>query len=135
MKDPETGEITELHCTYDPSSKSGSDTSGKKVKGTLHWVSIADALKVEVRQYDRLFSDPDPDGHKEKSFLDFLNPDSLEVLSEVYVEPGVRDAKAGDQFQFMRKGYFAVDPDSTEDRLIFNRTVGLRDSWAKKQKK
>jgi glutaminyl-tRNA synthetase len=131
----ENGEVTELHCTYFPESRSGSDTSGLKVKGTLHWVSAAHAAHVEVRLYDRLFMDEDPAGHKDRDFKEFLNPDSLQVLPEVMVEPGLLSAKAGDRFQFIRKGYFVVDPDSTEDKLVFNRTVGLRDSWAKKQKK
>lgn len=131
----EAGEIVELHCIYHSNSKSGSDTSGVKVKGTIHWVSIADAIKVEVRQYDRLFSDPAPAKHKDRSFLEFINPDSLHILPEVYVEPSLKTAKAGDTFQFMRKGYFCVDPDTTEDKLVFNRTVTLRDNWAKKQKR
>lgn len=134
VKDEATGEITELHCTYFPDSKSGEDTSGIKVKGTLHWVSAPHAHKVEVRLYDRLFTDPEPTSHKDKDFLEFLNPDSLKVLSEVFVEPSLKEAKVGERFQFMRKGYFCVDPDSTEDKLIFNRTVTLRDSWKKKKK-
>ena len=135
VKDPETGEVTELICTYDPSSRSGSDTSGKKVKGTLHWVSIPHALEVEIRLYDRLFNDPDPAGHKDKDFLEFLNPDSLKILDRAYVEPGLKDAHAMDRFQFMRKGYYCVDRDSTPEKLVFNQTVTLRDSWAKKKKK
>lgn len=127
----EAGEIVELHCTYDTNSKSGEDTSGKKVKGTIHWVSIPHAVQVEVRLYDRLFSDPTPDGHEGKDFKEFLNPDSLEVLCNAYVEPSLKGAKAGTTVQFMRKGYFCVDPDSTDDKLVFNRTVTLRDSWAK----
>ena len=135
VKDPETGEVTEIHCTYYPDSRSGSDTSGVKAKGTLHWVSVAQALEVEVRLYDRLFTDPTPLGHEGKDFMEFLNRDSLKVLDKVYVEPSLASAKAGAQFQFMRKGYFCVDPDSTEERLVFNQTVTLKDSWAKKQKK
>ena len=135
VKDEETGEITEIHCTYFPDSKSGSDTSGLKVKGTLHWVSVAQAYQVEVRLYDRLFTDPEPASDKDKDFLEFLNPNSLEVLPKVYVEPSLKAAKEGDRFQFMRKGYFCVDSDSTEDHLVFNRTVSLRDSWKKKAKK
>ena len=135
VKDPVTGELTELICTYDPRSRSGSDTSGKKVKGTLHWVSIPHALEVEVRLYDRLFNDPDPAGHKDKDFLEFLNADSLKILDKAYVEPGLKDAKVLDRFQFMRKGYYCVDRDSTPEKLVFNQTVTLRDSWAKARKK
>jgi glutaminyl-tRNA synthetase len=134
VKDPETGEVSELHATYFPDSRSGSDTSGLKVKGTLHWVSAPHAGTVSVRLYDRLFMDEAPDSHKDKTFMDFLNPDSLQVLDKVYVEPAVMKVKAGKRLQFMRKGYFCVDPDSTEDQLIFNRTVTLRDNWAKKKK-
>ena len=130
----EVGEIESLSCSYVPESRSGSDTSGLKVKGTLHWVSAPHAKEVEVRLYDRLFLDEDPDGHADKDFKEFINPNSLEVLSSVFVEPSLASAKAGDRFQFMRKGYFAVDPDSTDEKLIFNRTVTLRDNWAKKGK-
>jgi glutaminyl-tRNA synthetase len=115
----------------------GNDTSGRKIKGTIHWVSAAHAMDVEVRQYDRLFSVEDPDGEAakedDKTFLDFLNPDSLTVIT-AKAEPSLKSLKAGDRVQFMRKGYYVVDPDSTEDKLVFNRTVGLRDSWAKKKK-
>ena len=130
------GNITEVQCTYDPKSKSGSGTeeSLRRVKGTLHWVSIAHALKTEVRLYDRLFTDESPDARKDKDFLEFINPDSLTVITG-YVEPALKDAKPGDRFQFQRLGYFCVDPDTTTDKLIFNRTVGLRDSWAKIQEK
>lgn len=130
------GNITEVQCTYDPKSKSGSGTeeSLRRVKGTLHWVSIAHALKTEVRLYDRLFTDESPDAHKDKDFLEFINPDSLTVITG-YVEPALKDAKPGDRFQFQRLGYFCVDPDTTTDKLVFNRTVGLRDSWAKIQEK
>ncbi len=139
VKDEATGEITEIHCTYIPNSRSGEDISGLKVKGTIHWVSIPHAIEVETRMYDRLFNDENPDGHKDEegnsiSFMEFLNPDSLHV-QKAYVEPSLASAIAGDRVQFMRKGYFCVDPDSTTDHLIFNKTVGLRDSWAKKQKK
>lgn len=133
-KNPETGEIEELYCTYDESSRSGSDTSGKKVKGTLHWLSIPHAVEVELRLYDRLFMDPDPGGHKDRDFKEFLNPESL-VISRAFVEPGLKDAKPLDRFQFIRKGYYCVDKDSTEDNLVFNQTVTLRDSWAKAQNK
>jgi len=134
VKDEATGEILELHCKYYPESKSGSDTSGIKAKGVLHWVSVAHALKAEVRLYDRLFSVEEPLADKEKDFVEFLNPDSLKVLDAAYVEPSLQSAKAGDRFQFMRKGYFCVDTDSKDGKLVFNRTVNLKDSWAKKNK-
>ena len=128
----EQGNISEIHCTYDPDSRSGSGTeaSMRKVKGTLHWVSIKDALAVEVRLYDRLFTDPAPDGHKDKDFMEFVNPDSLEVIT-AYAEPSLKSLKPEDKVQFQRLGYFTVDRDSTDDNLVFNRTVPLRDSWAK----
>ena len=130
----DNGEITVIHCTYDPLTKSGMDTeeSKRKVKGTLHWVSIQHAVKAEVRAYDRLFLDEAPDSHKDKDFMEFLNPDSLEVIN-AFVEPSLQDSKIGERFQFQRLGYFAVDNDSTSDQLVFNKTVGLRDSWTKKQ--
>jgi len=131
----EAGEVTEIHCTYYPDSRSGSDTSGIKAKGTLHWVSIEHAVPVEVRQYDRLFTEEDPTGHEDKDFTEFINPDSLNVVYPAFVEPSLTTAKPGDRFQFMRKGYFCMDPDSTEDRLVFNRTVTLKDAWKKAQKK
>jgi len=129
----EQGEITELLCSYDETTKSGADTSGKKVKGTLHWVSAPHALEAEIRLYDRLFNDPEPDGHKDKDFMEFLNPGSLKINTG-YVEPGLAAAKPLDHFQFQRIGYFNVDPDSTTEKLVFNRTVPLRDTWNKKQK-
>lgn len=134
VKDSE-GNITEIHCTYDPLSKSGSGTeeSKRKVKGTLHWVSIKHAEKAEVRIYDRLFSDEAPDSHKDKDFMEFLNPNSLDVI-EAYVEPSLKSAAKGAQFQFQRLGYFNVDDDSSETALVFNKTVGLRDTWSKKNK-
>ncbi len=125
------GNITELYCTYDETTKSGADTSGKKVKGTLHWVSAGDAVEAEVRLYDRLFSDPEPDGHKDRDFMEFLNPDSLKVVKG-YVEPGLAEAQPLDHFQFQRIGYFNLDHDSRPDALVFNRTVPLRDTWSKK---
>ena len=132
----ESGNITEVHCTYFPDSKSGEDTSGIKAKGVIHWVSTEHALDVEVRQYDRLFSHEAPDSYKEKDFMEFLNPDSLEVLSNCKAEPHLKNAKSGDKFQFQRLGYFCVDSKyTTSDKLVFNRTVTLRDSWAKLQKK
>ncbi len=130
VKDAE-GNIVELHCTYDPETKGGNAPDGRKVKATLHWVAAGQAVKAEVRLYDRLFSDPSPDGHKDKEFLEFLNPDSLQVLTECYVEPFVKDAKPLDNFQFERLGYFNVDPDSTPEKMVFNRTVALKDSWKK----
>jgi glutaminyl-tRNA synthetase len=130
----ENGNITEIICTYDPETKSGSGVS-RKVKGTLHWVSAQDAIDAEVRIYDRLFSDEDPAGHKDKDFKEFLNPDSLSVLTGCKLEPTLATAQPDDKFQFQRLGYFCVDKDSTQEHLIFNRTVPLRDSWAKKNKK
>jgi len=128
----EDGKVVEVQCTYDPKSKSGSgsEESLRKVKGTLHWVSISHAVKAEVRIYDRLFTDESPDTHKDKDFMEFVNPDSLKVITG-YLEPDVSNAKAGDTFQFQRIGYFCVDPDTTSEKLVFNKTVGLRDSWAK----
>jgi glutaminyl-tRNA synthetase len=125
------GEVTELHCTYDPETKGGNSPDGRKVKATLHWVSVPKAVKAEVRLYDRLFNDPDPAGHKDKDFLEFLNKDSLRVLGECYIEPFVKNARPLDNFQFERLGYFNVDPDSTTDKLVFNRTVSLKDSSKK----
>ena len=127
----ENGEIIELKCHYIENSRSGDDTSGMKVKGTIHWVSVPHAVEAEVRLYDRLFTDEAPAGHKDKDFLEFLNPNSLKVVTG-YVEPHLKTVKVGDNLQFMRIGYFAVDNDSTEDKLVFNRTVTLRDNWKKK---
>ncbi len=131
------GEIIEIHCTYDKDSKSGSgsEASKRKVKGTIHWVSIKNALKAEVRLYDRLFTDEAPDSHKDKDFKEFINPDSLKIIKNAFVEPSLKTAKIGDRFQFQRLGYFNVDNDSTFDKLVFNRTVPLRDSWAKMEQK
>jgi glutaminyl-tRNA synthetase len=129
----DNGEITELHCTYDPASKGGNSPDGRKVKATLHWVSAKHAVKSEVRLYDRLFNDEDPAGHKDVDFKIFLNQDSLQVLPECYLEPFVKDAIPLDHFQFERLGYFNLDFDSTPERPVFNRTVPLRDSWAKAQ--
>ncbi|HKJ06619.1 MAG TPA: glutamine--tRNA ligase, partial [Flavobacteriaceae bacterium] len=129
----EAGNITEIHCTYDEDSRSGSGTeaSKRRVKGTLHWVSLKHAVKSEVRVYDRLFLDEAPDGHKDKDFKEFINPNSLEII-EAYVEPSLKTAKPLDRFQFQRLGYFCVDKDSSENNLVFNRTVPLRDNWSKK---
>jgi len=127
----EQGEIIELHCTYDPETKGGNSPDGRKVKATLHWVAIAQAVKAEVRLYDRLFTDPDPAGHKDKDLLEFLNTDSLKILTECYVEPFVKNAAPLTNFQFERLGYFNIDPDSTPDQMVFNRTVSLKDSCKK----
>jgi len=128
----DNGNITEVQCTYDPLSKSGSGTeeSLRKVKGTLHWVSQQHALKAKVRLYDRLFTDPTPDAHKDKDFMDFINPNSLEEIT-AYVEPSLADATEGARFQFQRMGYFVVDQDSSSYELVFNKTTGLRDTWSK----
>ena len=129
----ENGVITEIHCTYFPDSKSGEDTSGVKAKGVLHWVSVAHAIDVEVREYDRLFTDPTPDAHEGKDSLDFVNHDSLNVIPNAKAEPSLLQAKVGDRFQFMRLGYYCVDTNSTPEKLIFNRTVAMKDKWAKKK--
>ncbi len=131
----ENGKITELHCTYDPASRGGNSPDGRKVKSTLHWVSVAENVKAEVRLYDRLFNDETPDGHKDVDFKKFMNPDSLSILPECYIEPFVKDSKPFDHFQFERLGYFNLDPDSTKEKPVFNRTVQLRDTWSKEQKK
>lgn len=131
LKDAE-GNVTEVHVKYYENSKSGEDTSGIKAKGVLHWVSCEHAFDAEVRLYDRLFSDPAPDGHKDKDFMEFINPDSLEVLTNCKLEPSLKDAKEGDRFQFQRMGYFCVDSKySKEGAPVFNRTVTLKDTWAK----
>ena len=131
-KDPATGEVTEIYCKYDPDTRSGADKTGKKVKGTLSWVSVKHALPVEVRLYDRLFSRMDPLALQEgDDFKNYINPDSLKTIQSV-VEPSVQGAKPGDRFQFLRQGYFCIDPDSSGGNLIFNRTATLRDTWAKK---
>ena len=126
------GNIIEIHASYDADSKSGSGTeaSKRKVKGTIHWVSAAHAVPAEIRIYDRLFTHENPDGHKEIDFKEFINPDSLKVITG-YLEPSLAEAKVGDTFQFQRLGYFTVDQDSTATKQVFNKTVGLRDTWAK----
>jgi glutaminyl-tRNA synthetase len=131
FKKDENGNIVEVYCTYDDATKSGGPEANRKVKGTLHWVSAKHAIEAEVRLYERLFSDPEPAGHKDKSPIDFLNPESLKVITG-YVEPSLQNAKSLDHFQFQRLGYFNLDPDSTSDHLVFNRTVTLRDNWAKR---
>jgi glutaminyl-tRNA synthetase len=134
VKDPGTGEITEIHCSYDPNTKSGMPESNRKVKGTLHWLSAKHAVTAEVRLYDRLFIKENPDDAEEgKDYRDYLNPDSLKVIKG-YIEPSVINAKAGDNYQFERIGYFFVDKDSKKENLVFNRTVTLKDSWAKIEK-
>jgi len=128
------GVITEIHCTYDPETRSGGHGAERKVKGTLHWVSVAHSINAEVRLYDRLFNDEDPSGHKDRDFREFINPESLKTLQYCKLEPSLKLAKPRDKFQFQRLGYFCVDKDSTNERLVFNRTVPLRDSWSKKNK-
>lgn len=130
------GNITEIHATYDPESKSGSGTeaSKRKVKGTIHWVSTTHAIEAEVRLYDRLFTHENPDGNKEIDFKEYINPDSLQIIT-AFVEPSLQTAMPEDKLQFQRIGYFAVDKDSTADKLVFNKTVGLRDTWAKLEQK
>ena len=132
-KDAE-GNITTIYCSYLPESRSGGDTSGISVKGTIHWVSAAHAATAEVRLYDRLFKVEDP-GNEEGDFKSYINPDSLQVIPNAYIEPSLAGAKPGDRFQFLRKGYFSVDQDSTADKLVFNRTVTLKDTWAKEATK
>ncbi|MDP7464992.1 MAG: glutamine--tRNA ligase, partial [Candidatus Marinimicrobia bacterium] len=129
----EKGEVTEIHCTYDPATKGGWSDDGRKVRGTLHWVSAKHAVDAEVRFYDHLFNveNPETDGD---DFIQYLNPNSLIKTSEVKLEIGLQGAAIGTNYQFLRNGYFCLDLDSTEEKLIFNRTVGLRDSWSKKQK-
>jgi len=132
----EGGNVIELRCSYDPDSRGGKPADGRKVKGTLHWVSAQHAIPAEVRMYDRLFSTPNPNVVPEgEDFTVNLNPNSLEVLTGAMVEPNLTEAEIDDRYQFMRQGYFVVDKDSAPDKLVFNRTVGLRDSWAKSQKK
>jgi glutaminyl-tRNA synthetase len=130
------GNITEIHCTYDEDSRSGSGTeaSQRKVKGTIHWVSIQHAITAEIRLYDRLFTHENPDGDKEVDFKEYINPNSLEVITG-YLEPSLASAKDGDRFQFQRLGYYCVDRDSSNQKLVFNKTVGLRDTWAKVESK
>lgn len=133
MKDAE-GNITELHCSYIPESRSGSDTSGINVKGTLHWVSAAHAIPVEIRLYDRLFKVEDP-ANEEGDFKSYINEHSLDIIATAYAEPALKSAGTEERYQFLRKGYFCLDKDSTNDKLIFNRTVTLKDTWAKEMKK
>jgi glutaminyl-tRNA synthetase len=135
VKDPATGEVTEIHCTYDPATRGGNTPDGRKVKSTIHWVSAAHAVSGEVRLYDNLFLTANPNQENENGdWTANLNPNSLEVVTGAKLEPSLGGVKAGDGFQFERLGYFCVDTDSTEGRPVFNRTVGLRDTWAKVQK-
>jgi glutaminyl-tRNA synthetase len=128
------GNVTEIHCSYIPESKSGSDTSGISVKGTIHWVCAAHAINAEVRLYDRLFTVENPLG-EEGDFKDTINPNSLQIITNAVVEPSLKDATLESRYQFIRKGYFCLDKDSTTDKLVFNRTVTLKDAWAKEVKK
>ena len=135
VKDAE-GNIAEVHCTYDPASRGGNSPDGRKVKSTMHWVSAAHAISAEVRLYDKLFTKPDPSDYADGgSFLDNLNPDSLEVLTDAKLEPSLAQAQIEDRYQFERVGYFCLDPDSTAGKLVFNRTLALKDTWAKIEKK
>jgi len=132
----ENGEVIELHCTYDPATRGGDAPDGRKVKATLHWVSAAHSLPAEARLYDRLFTREDPlDVPQGEDWKSNINPKSLEVLRDCRVEPALRGAAPGMRLQFERLGYFCVDPDSTPDRLVFNRTVTLKDTWARMQQR
>ena len=132
----ENGNITEIHCTYDPESRSGLPGAARKVKGTLHWVSAPHAVDATVRLYDRLFNVENPSAETERDFREMLNPDSLRVVEGVKVEPFVaRNSERGTKFQFQRVGYFTPDYDCTPEALVFNRTIALKDSWEKEQKK
>ncbi|NND08440.1 MAG: glutamine--tRNA ligase/YqeY domain fusion protein [Saprospiraceae bacterium] len=128
------GNVTEIRCTYYPNSKSGSDVSGIKAKGTLHWVSVPHAAKGEIREYDILFTDPEPTTHEDRDFIEFLNPSSLQVIEHAAFEPSLLEVTSGRHYQFFRTGYFVTDPDSRPGYPIFNKVVGLRDSWGKKMK-
>lgn len=134
VKDERTGEVVELHCTYDPQTRGGTTPDGRKVKGTIHWVSAAHARPAEVRLYDRLFLVPNPAEEKDRDLRELLNPNSLEILPSCWVEPSLAGATPGSRYQFERLGYFCVDRDSTSEKLVFNRTVPLRDSWSKIEK-
>ena len=135
IKNEQTGEIIEVHCTYDPDTKSGTSTETRKVKGTLHWVAESHALKAEVRIYDQLFTRENPEEDKEGDFTQNINPHSLEVLKDSLIEPNLPTGDAGKRYQFLRQGYYSLDLDTTKDLLVFNRIVSLKDSWAKMQKK
>lgn len=135
VKDAE-GNIIEVHCTYDPASRGGNSPDGRKVKSTMHWVLAAHAISAEIRLYDKLFTKADPSDVAEgEDILSGLNPSSLEILTSAKLEPSLASAKLEDHFQFERVGYFSLDPDSTAGNLVFNRTLPLKDSWAKIEKK
>jgi glutaminyl-tRNA synthetase len=134
IRDQRTGEVTELRCLYDPSTRGGDATDGRRVKSTIHWVSAAHSLPAEVRLYDHLFLRANPEEEEGTDFRAGLNPNSLEVLKSCRIEPSLARAVPGDRYQFERLGYFCVDPDSSADNLVFNRTVPLADAWAKIQK-
>jgi glutaminyl-tRNA synthetase len=129
----EDGKVVELHCTIDPKTRGGNAPDGRKVKSTIHWVSAAHAINAEIRLYDRLFTVHDPAGQKGADFKDFINPDSLEILKSCKVESSISDLKPFDRFQFERNGYFCIDPDTSNENIVINKTVGLRDTWAKVQ--
>jgi glutaminyl-tRNA synthetase len=129
MVKDDKGNVVEIRCTYDPETRGGNAPDGRKVKGTIHWVSASHGLPAEVRLYDRLFNNPDPEASGD--FIADINPDSLQILTNCIVEPSLKDAQPGDRFQFERLGYFCVDNQSSPDKLVFNRTVSLRDTWAK----
>ena len=131
----ETGEVVELRCTYDPATRGGSAPDGRRVKATLHWVSAAHAVEAEARLYDTLFTVEHPESDREIDFTAFINPESLTVVNPIYVEPQLRTAQVGERYQFERLAYFVVDADSTAEKLVFNRTVTLRDQWRKAQAK
>jgi len=136
VKDQQTGEIVEVHCTYDPATRGGNAPDGRKVKSTIHWVSAAHAIKAEVRLYENLFTKEDPNQAEEgQDFTANLNPNSLEVMNDARLEPSLTGAAPGSRYQFERLGYFCVDPDTTTEHPVFNRTVALRDTWAKVEKK
>jgi glutaminyl-tRNA synthetase len=129
------GEIVELRCTYDPTTRGGDAQDGRKVKATMHWVSAAHALETEVRLYNHLLTvESASEMDDDKDFTDYLNPNSVEVIEQAFIEPSAKGAVPGTQYQFERLGYFTVDPDSTADKLVFNRTVTLKDEWAKVQR-
>jgi glutaminyl-tRNA synthetase len=136
VKDAQTGEVTEIHCTYDPETRGGYAPDGRKVQGTIHWVSASHAVNAEVRMYDRLFTVENAKKvDEDKTYLDYVNPESLKVLADCKVEPSLLNVSSGDQFQFERKGFFCADIDSSPEKPVFNLTVSLRDSWAKIEKK
>ena len=132
-RDPITGAVIEVHCTYDPATRGGDAPDGRKVKSTIHWISVKHAVKAEVRLYDQLFMAENPDVGDDLNSI--INPNSLSVLTDCYLEPSFADTKPGDKFQFERTGYFCIDLDSTPGKLIFNRTVTLKDTWEKIEKK